>query len=384
MTISTTTSRNSHSGNDITTSFSFPYYFLADGDLTVILVDSAGTETTQTLSTHYTVTGAGNANGGTVEMVTAPATGETLIILRETPITQEVDYITGDAFPAETHELALDKLTMIAQQQDTTLARTLRLSDASGDSVSTVLPAPVAGYLIGWNDSADALASLAQTDTLVVVQATAPDENVFKLWYDTSTSNFKYWDGSAWQSTSGTDITGKADKVVPAADVNIAVLDGVTGNIEDGGTTIAAINASISANTSSIAGKADASHTHAASDIVSGTIDIARLGSGGVGDGSTYLACDNTWQTVSTSPTTTQVGNAYGGLAYFAVGTWAVCSTTTGSVSGGSTISGSFLNFMIYAIGGNWSSYGQGSGTWRNMSGQTIYTSTAALFLRVA
>jgi hypothetical protein len=40
--------------------------FFADSDLVVIIRSSTGTETTKTLTTHYTVTGAGSASGGTV------------------------------------------------------------------------------------------------------------------------------------------------------------------------------------------------------------------------------------------------------------------------------------------------------------------------------
>jgi hypothetical protein len=64
MSLSSTTNRISYSGNGSTTAFSFPYYFLEAGDLKVVLVSSAGAETVQTLTTHYTVTGAGVAAGG--------------------------------------------------------------------------------------------------------------------------------------------------------------------------------------------------------------------------------------------------------------------------------------------------------------------------------
>lgn len=134
MTISTTDSRISYNGNGVTTVFSFPYRFLANGDLVVVSVSSAGVETTKTLTTDYTVTGAGNDAGGSVTMLVAPVSGTRLIIYRNTAITQETDYISGDPFPAETHERALDRLTMIAQEIAPNLARaiTLPVGDASG------------------------------------------------------------------------------------------------------------------------------------------------------------------------------------------------------------------------------------------------------------
>lgn len=115
MTISSTTSKATYNGNGTTHAFAVPFYFLADADLIVTLVSSAGVETVQTITTHYTVTGAGVPAGGTVTMITAPATGETLVIKRSPGQTQETDYVENEAFPAEAHERALDLLTMICQ-----------------------------------------------------------------------------------------------------------------------------------------------------------------------------------------------------------------------------------------------------------------------------
>jgi len=130
MTISTTANRKEYSGNGVTTNFSFPYYFFADADLKVYLVDADNVSTLQVLSTDYTVNDAGVLSGGSIDMVTAPASGETLIIIRDISATQEVDYITAEAFPAETHERALDRLTMLVQQTLDKISRTLRLADS--------------------------------------------------------------------------------------------------------------------------------------------------------------------------------------------------------------------------------------------------------------
>jgi len=141
MTISTTASRISYNGNGVTTVFSFPYRFLANGHLVVVSVSSTGVETTKTLTTDYTVSGAGDDAGGSVTMLVAPASGTRLIIYRDTDIVQETDYISGDPFPAETHERAIDRLTMIAQEIGSDADRSIKVPVGDPSSLSTVLPA---------------------------------------------------------------------------------------------------------------------------------------------------------------------------------------------------------------------------------------------------
>ena len=141
MTISTTTSRISYNGNGVTTVFAFPYRFLANGDLVVLSVSAAGVETTKVLTTDYTLTGAGDDAGGSVTMLVAPASGTRLVIYRDTEVVQETDYISGDPFPAETHERALDRLTMIAQEIGSDADRSIKVPVGDSSSLTTTLPA---------------------------------------------------------------------------------------------------------------------------------------------------------------------------------------------------------------------------------------------------
>lgn len=157
MTVSSTQSRIGYNGNGATTVFAFPYRFLESSDLTVIVVLATGTQVTQVLNTDYTVTGAGDDAGGTVTMIVAPASGEQLVIVREVPLTQETDYISGDPFPAESHERALDKLTMISQRLESLISRSIRLSDADLLVTSTILPPPSPGSSLIWNLTGTAL-----------------------------------------------------------------------------------------------------------------------------------------------------------------------------------------------------------------------------------
>ena len=132
MTVSTTTIKNSFSGNGSTTAFSYTFKIFASSELKVIVrTDSSGAESVRAEgsgSTNYSVSGVGETGGGTVTFVTAPASGETVVILRDTALTQSTDYQPADPFPAESHEDALDKLTHITQEIQEELDRSFKVS----------------------------------------------------------------------------------------------------------------------------------------------------------------------------------------------------------------------------------------------------------------
>ena len=61
MTISTTTIKNSYSGNGSTSVFNYTFKITDEDHIQVIIRSAAGTETTKTKTTHYTVSGVGNS-----------------------------------------------------------------------------------------------------------------------------------------------------------------------------------------------------------------------------------------------------------------------------------------------------------------------------------
>jgi len=105
----------SYTCNGAVTDFAFPYLFLANEDLFIYTTDEDGV--IAIITTGITITGVLETAGGEVSFDVAPATGLTLTIERYTPVTQPVDYVSQDNFPAETHERALDRLTLIAQEK---------------------------------------------------------------------------------------------------------------------------------------------------------------------------------------------------------------------------------------------------------------------------
>ena len=130
MTISSTTVKNSYAGNGTLDTFNYTFKIFANTDLQVIIRDATATETVKTLTTHYTVTGAGSASGGTIVFTAGniPTATETVVIRRAVPQTQAIDYIANDPFPAESHEEGLDRAMMTLQQLQEEVDRSIKLS----------------------------------------------------------------------------------------------------------------------------------------------------------------------------------------------------------------------------------------------------------------
>lgn len=120
MTITNTILRNDYVANGSSTVFSFTFIVLSETagyTIQVITTDLIGVETVKTQGVDYTVQL--NDNGlGTITFLTAPILNHKITLLSNVPNTQETDYIKSgtDKFPAESHEKALDKLTLISKQ----------------------------------------------------------------------------------------------------------------------------------------------------------------------------------------------------------------------------------------------------------------------------
>ena len=170
MTVSTTTTKAIYNGDGSTTAFPTTFEFFDAADIEVIeRVIATGAETVKTLSTDYTVSG-GNGATGTVNAVTAPASTVQWAIRRKTPLTQEIDYIENDDFPAETHERGLDRGVMIAQERQEELDRALKFPVSDAASLDPELPNSVdrASKFLGFDASGDPIASAGSVDTIAV------------------------------------------------------------------------------------------------------------------------------------------------------------------------------------------------------------------------
>ena len=130
MTVPTSQRSVEFNGNGSTTLFPVPYPFLEPSHLAVTFTVGS-LVTPRVLGSDYVVTPTGS-----VQFFVAPPTGTKVTVQRTVPITQEIDYVENDPFPAQSHEEGLDKLTMIAQQLSDGVANSLQLvPDGAGGFV---------------------------------------------------------------------------------------------------------------------------------------------------------------------------------------------------------------------------------------------------------
>lgn len=140
MTISLVQSVTQYSGTSANTELDTVFKFFANADVVVIQrVIATGVDTTMVLGVNYNMTG-GSALGavGTVTPIdgaTDFVTGTMKWTLqRLVPLTQSLDYVDNDSFPAESHEAGLDRLTIQNQDRQNQIDRALILpvSDVEG------------------------------------------------------------------------------------------------------------------------------------------------------------------------------------------------------------------------------------------------------------
>ena len=222
MTVSSSTNKVSYSGNGSLTTFAYTFKVFDQDDLTVILRAADGTETTQTITTHYTVTGVGVASGGNVVFGSAPASGVTVVIIREQPLTQGLDLVPNDPFPAESLEEALDKLVFMTQKHEEELSRAIKGSRTNviANSEFTVSATDRANKLFSF-DSSGNLSIAQELGTFRGNWATSTSYNVRDLVKDTSTNNI-FLVNTAHTSSGAQPLTtnansAKYDLIVDAA-----------------------------------------------------------------------------------------------------------------------------------------------------------------------
>jgi len=220
MTVSSSTDRATFAGNGVATVFPLPFRFFANSDVQVSLIDdTTGAVTPQSIGTRYTLTGAslpeqdGNADSE-LTMLTAPATGVSLFVLRVIPLTQPTDIVNQGPFFPEIHENVFDRLTMLLQQGAGSLDRALRVQDY--DPVPARLPSVAQRFnkILSFDVDGNPVAIDAAADSSLVLRQDLVD-------------NVDLSKGASMVGRSSVTVTSTADLAETST--------GVTGYLDSGG-----------------------------------------------------------------------------------------------------------------------------------------------------
>lgn len=118
MSVSTTTTTLDYTGDGVTNKFVIPFPYLDKSHVYVSVGADVNNLGAQAQGVDFTIDleGPQGTNDGTITMTVAPANTYVVRVYRVVPLTQPTDLRAQGNFSAATHENALDRLTMIAQQ----------------------------------------------------------------------------------------------------------------------------------------------------------------------------------------------------------------------------------------------------------------------------
>ena len=126
MTVANTTAKLQYTGDGTNRTFGITFPLLDASHLRVVVTDTSGTETD--ITNNYTLS-------DDLDSITYPtvasgldplASGYKITLIRQTPLTQQIDLHSGGALDAEQLESGYDKLTLLVQELKTQLDRCIK------------------------------------------------------------------------------------------------------------------------------------------------------------------------------------------------------------------------------------------------------------------
>lgn len=178
MTVSNTTVKVSYNGNGSTRTFSIPFPIISAAHLCVIVTNPNGVETT--IHSGYTINDELNTlTYPTLETEQDPlASGYKITLIRQTPLTQDLDLHVHTALEAERLEAAYDKLTYHVQELAEEVGRAIK-SNVSETQTPTAqdyldtITAAVENATTAATSAASSATSASNSATVATEKATA-------------------------------------------------------------------------------------------------------------------------------------------------------------------------------------------------------------------
>ena len=122
-----------HTGNGSSTNFAYSFKIFTDEELLVVVDDVV-----MTLTTDYTVNGAGDPTGGSIDFVVAPINLSVVTLSGDLDYKRDTDFIENGGMRSGTVDDDLDKLTILTQQLRRDVKRSIKvpIEETSDQEVS--------------------------------------------------------------------------------------------------------------------------------------------------------------------------------------------------------------------------------------------------------
>ena len=131
--INAVTPRVQYTGNGVTTVFPYEFAIFDESDMVVYLGD-------EVQESGYSVSGAGQTEGGNVTFDTAPDDGVVITLYRNIPIERITDFQEGGTFRPKNLNDEFDRQTAFLQQVNEALSRSVKVDVTSGTNPEEILP----------------------------------------------------------------------------------------------------------------------------------------------------------------------------------------------------------------------------------------------------